>query len=75
MLITVNVIVFWRWDATVALEEVPFVEDLLIDKRGLLSFGTPRLLSCLICHLVRLLPGVYGFGGGCESPTALRPHI
>ena len=75
MLITVNEIVFWRRDAAVALEEVPLVEDLLIDQRGLLGFGTPRLLSCLICHLVRLLPGVYGFGGGCESPTALRPHV
>ena len=72
MLVTDDKIVFWRRDAAMALKEVTFVEDLLIDQRGLLSFGTPRLQSCL---LVRLLPDVYGFGGGCRSPIALRHHI
>ena len=75
MLVTDDKIVFWRRNSTMALKEVPFVEDLLIYQRGLLSFGTQRLRSCLICLLVRLLPGVYGFGGGCRCPTALRHHI
>ena len=66
---------FWRRHAAMALKEVTFVEDLFIDQRGLLSLGTLRFRSCLICHLARLLPGVYGFGGGCRNPAALRHHV
>ena len=72
MLVTDDKIVFWRRDAAMALKEVTFVEDLLIDQRGLLSFGAPRLRSCF---LVRLLPGIYGFGGGCRNHIALRHYI